>query len=172
MFHGHSRIFEPLHRGVDIRDGSQGTSFHIRECKYQLYPWVKPKEWLDFELIWHLASLPELLPTHSLSQKQSLLFISAVGRALCWSENCLGWHKGPDSWTSSTPPPTLLTWEHWQNLKLLLFLVPIHMTPACHPLELPWRLWTPAACTWAGTQWQTLGLSQDFGNSFSSLYNL
>lgn len=35
------------------------------------------------ELIWHLASLTELpLPTHSLSQKQSLLFISATGSSL------------------------------------------------------------------------------------------
>lgn len=115
--------------------------FHIREHKHQLYPWVKPKEWLDFELIWHLASLTEPpLPTHSLSQKQSLLLISAVGCALCWWENCLGWHKGPDSWSHLRH-----SWPGSADgtCKFLLCLVPIHTTPVCRPFVLPWKLWTP-----------------------------
>lgn len=98
--------------------------FHIREHNHQSSPWVKG-EWFDFELFWHLASLMELpLPTYSLSQKQSLLLISATGSSLV--DKRAAW----DDVRGQIPEPAhshlqlSCPGKCWQNFSLLLFIVP------------------------------------------------
>lgn len=127
--------------------------FHIREHKHQSFPWVKPREWLDFELIWHLAS-HFATTSHTFSESKAKFSFNFCNRELsCWQESCLGWRQGPDSWASSQPPSTFLTWEVLTDFNLWLFIVP--STPATQgfPSVLPSRLWMPAVCTY---RWNTL----------------
>lgn len=149
--------------------------FHIREHKHQSSPWVKPREWLDFELIWHLAS-HFATTSHTFSESKAKFAFNFCNRELsCWQESCPAWADVRGQIPELAHSHLQLSWpgKCWQNFNLRLFIVPSTPTTQGFPSVLPWRLWVPAVCTYS---WNTLA---DFGAvpglwkpSFFSIHNI
>lgn len=118
----------------NFSDGFHCTLFTWREHTHQSSPWVKPREWPDFELIWHLASY-FATTSHTFSESKAKFVFNFCNRERsCWQESCLGWRQGPDSWASSQPPPTFLTCEVLTELQPPALHCPVHTNNSGFPI--------------------------------------